>query len=62
MHLLLSSRLQYTDSSILLLSFLRCRELMKRRCAKATSSPGWKLLRFYQQGEGMLSQMAYLHT
>ncbi|CAN0165193.1 unnamed protein product, partial [Scytosiphon promiscuus] len=38
------------------------RELMKRRCAKATSSPGWKLLRFYQQGEGMLSQMAYLHT
>lgn len=38
------------------------REQMKKRCARATSSPGWKLLKFYQHGEGMLSQMAYLNT
>ncbi|CAM9163056.1 unnamed protein product, partial [Ectocarpus sp. 6 AP-2014] len=41
---------------------IEMRELMKKRCARATTSPGWKLLKFYQQGEGMLSQMAYLHT
>lgn len=35
---------------------------MKKRCARATSSPRWKLLKFYQHGECMLSQMAYLHA